>query len=164
MTPELISRALVLGGLVITLGGVGARARQYEAAIASGERLYLRTVGVDPRSIIEGDYLVFRLLPDAPEPPAPSGSLILRREEGGVATFVRYGDEAQAPDERVVRYHVRSEEPHVAPESWFIEEGTADLYRDMAFAELRLTSTGRLLLVGLADDELRRVGPGRKTW
>lgn len=160
----MISRALVALGLVAALGGVSLRAAQHEAAIASGERLFLLARGYDPRSLIEGDYLQLRLLDDTPEPPAPTGSLVLRVDGEGLAEFARYGDEAQAPSERVVRYTTRDDRANIAPETWFIEEGTADQYRGFRFLEVRLTASGRLMPVGLVNEEKQPVGPPRRPW
>jgi uncharacterized membrane-anchored protein len=163
MIPRLL---LALGGL-LTVVGVDLTVWRYETLLASGTELYLELGGVDPRSLVAGDYM--RLAPDWDAPPPPddagTGVLILRLDERRVARFARF-DEGQplGPDELRVRYHVEAGEVRLVPASWFIEEGTDTQYLGLSFARVHVAEDGTALLVDLLDAELHHLGPYHRRW
>ena len=52
----------------------------------------------------------------------------------------------------------------MASRAYLFQEGTADVYAPAKYGIMALTPSGGLALVGLADEELRRLGPAPKRW
>ena len=138
-----------------------------ERVLASGRTVLLHLAPVDPRSLIQGDYMALRYaigqeIPSLEGIPR-TGRLVLRLAPTGAATFARLhrgGD--LAPGEQLLRYRVRStgwrQELRLGAESYFFEEGTADRYAKAAYGELKVGRDGEPVLVGLRDDRLRPLG------
>lgn len=159
----------LLAGLVLVLAVVNGLVLQKELLLREGTRLFLELAPVDPRSLIQGDYmrLDYALTRDL-QPPAPDwprdGRLVVRADERGVAGFVRrdQGEPLQG-DERFLRYRIRGARMQLGAESFFFPEGQAENYSRARFAEFRVNPAGDLVLVGLRDEDLQplenRTGP-----
>jgi uncharacterized membrane-anchored protein len=91
----------------------------------------------------------------------PTGYLVIRLDEQKIGHFVRLYDEQTplATDERRLRYRKRVWDVQIGAESFFFQEGQAELYSDARYAELRLTPPGETLLVGLRGPDLEVLGP-----
>jgi uncharacterized membrane-anchored protein len=110
---ERLRKLILVAGLVLLLGGVNYTIWARERLLASGEILLLELAPIDPRSLIQGDYMAlnFRVAVDLlrGEEARPSqGQAVLKRAPDGTATFVRlHAGEALAADERLLDYRVR---------------------------------------------------------
>lgn len=151
----------LLAGLFLILAVVNGLVVQKELLLREGTRLFLELAPVDPRSLIQGDYmrLDYALTRDL-QPPAPDwprdGRLVVRADERGVAGFVRRDQgEPLEGDERFLRYRIRGGRIQLGAESFFFQEGQAGFYSQARFAEFRVTPAGVLVLVGLRDEDLQ---------
>ena len=72
MKPVTRQLALLLSGLAI-LAGINATVWRYEHAMSSGEVVLLRLAPVDPRSLMQGDYMRLNY-PRADQPRCPCDS------------------------------------------------------------------------------------------
>ena len=127
----------------------------------SGTRMYLRLAPVDPRSLMQGDYMALNYeMTNAfrQDPARKDGHLVVALDERGVARFARFHEGTPlAPGEYLLRYRVR-DRVRLGAESYFFQEGHADRYAGARYGELRVARTGDSVLVGLADDHLRPLG------
>jgi len=149
--------------LLIILGYVNYAIFQKEALTASGEVLLLEIGPRDPRSLIQGDYMALRYrmvmdLPDSETWPR-RGKLVVRKDLNNVAQFVRvHIDEPLAPDERLLNYHKRGQEIYIGAESFFFQEGEADIFAAGRYLELRVDPLGESLIVGMRNEEFELLG------
>jgi uncharacterized membrane-anchored protein len=134
---------------------------QKEGVLRSGTRMYLRLAPRDPRSLMQGDYMALNYeMTNAfrRDPPRSDGHLVVTLDPNGVATFVRFHDRTPfAAGERLLRYRSRGQ-VRLGAESFFFQEGHADLYANARYGELRVAPSGDSVLVGLADEKLKRLG------
>ena len=156
---------MLLGGLIISLGGVNALVIHKENLIATGTNLYLELAPVDPRSLIQGDYMQLdyaaaRALREIPNVPT-DGNVVLRLDERGVGTFVRLYSkgESLASDERLLRFRTREGLVRLGSGAFFFQEGHAKYYEDAKYGEFRVASSGTSVLVGLCDENVARITP-----
>ncbi len=151
---------IALAGLLI-LGALAGLVAQKERTLASGTRLYLRLRPVDPRSLMQGDYMDLRYdLARLPEGSPGDGLLAVTVDARGVGVALRRHDGgALGPAERLLRYRLRNGELRLGAESYFFEEGRAKEYDGAWYGELRVDPAGNAILVGLADERLARLGP-----
>jgi uncharacterized membrane-anchored protein len=161
-------RVAVLAGacLAIPAGLVAHK----EHVLHTGRPVYLDLLPRDPRSLMQGDYMVLRyaLEPEvlAQNPARGKGTLVVRLDERGVASLARLsqpsGDsQPLAAGEQLLRFrYVPDGDPpvRIGAESFLFEEGTADAYASARYGKLVVDAAGRSVLVGLADENLAPLG------
>ncbi len=159
-------RRLAFG--LITLAVLGAMnwlALDREEILRRGAVILLKLDHSDRRSVLQGDYMRLRfelvreiLARNASLP--RRGKLVVRLDGNGVATFVRLEDGTPlAPNERWLKFRGSGTRPRVCPESYFFEEGKADVYEAAEYAELRVDESGTAILSGLRNGRFERLGP-----
>ena len=163
-----------LAGLLVALTVVNASIAGKEALLKSGRVVYLELAPVDPRSLMQGDYMqlnyqlsaeIRRRLPERENPVAwlpklaPSdGRVVVTLDDRSVARFARlYEGGPLAAGEALLRYRVRAGELRFASDAFFFEEGTASGYENARFGRYRVAADGELLLTALCDGNLERL-------
>lgn len=153
------TRAFMLAGALLVLAAVNYSIYGKERVIGSGETIYLELAPVDPRSIMQGDYMALRfrlaetieasLLRAAPTATQRAAVVLDHRR---VATLsAATGDSALH-----IRYRIRNGTVWLGTNAYFFEEGTASRFADARYGEFRLDrSSGEAVLVGLRDVEMR---------
>ena len=160
MKPVTRHLALLLSGLAI-LAGINATVWRYEHAMSSGEVVLLRLAPVDPRSLMQGDYmrLNYEIARELTSRDAQttqnkgSDTLVIRLDAHQVATLVADGKpDRLASDERLLQVHQSERQWQIGPDAYFFEEGTGEQYEAARYGEFRLQADGKTLLVGLRDE------------
>lgn len=164
----MIRHALILLGLVASLGLVGWEVAGKEHLLATGDMLLLELGPRDPRSLMQGDYMTldYALAREvATRPGAPrTGTIIVRRDEHGVARFLRPDDGGPVAEGQYrLTYRVRDGRARIGTDAYFFQEGTANLYDAARYGEVRVAPDGTTLLVALRDAERRPLGVGAGT-
>ncbi len=157
--------AVIFGGLALALGAPAGLVAQKEYVLASGRPVLLELAPRDPRSLMQGDYMVLdykvsREHQQELEQQPRDGHLVLRLDEQGVGHFVRFDapETPLAPGEFKLRYRVRQDRVRLGAESFFFQEGHADRYAQARYGELRVAGSGSSVLVGLRDAERQPMG------
>ncbi|MDC0671606.1 GDYXXLXY domain-containing protein [Nannocystis radixulma] len=153
-----LSLALALG-----LAIPGYVVFQKEQVLASGETVLLPLAPVDPRSLMQGDYMelryaLIRELGDV-DRLAPRGTLVITRDADHVAQFVRVDDgQALAPGELRLRYAKRGSEVSLGAETFLFPEGEGPTLAAARYGELAVAPAGDSVLIGLRDEARRPLG------
>lgn len=141
--------------LVLSVTNVGIW--QKEQVLNQGTTVFVELAPVDPRSLVQGDYmtLAFALPPIADAESSPQNFVVARRGEDGIATLTRFHDRetALAPDELLIEVTRRGSRPILVTDAWFFKEGEARRWEGAKYGEFRVDRHGKAVLV-----ELR--GPG----
>ena len=148
-------RRLLIVAVVLVLGAVNWSIFAKERIKTSGERIYLALAPVDPRSLMQGDYMALRFeIADRIDPKA-SGTAPLLVESNGVVTL---NPDPNAGGLRI-RFRVRKGLVWLGTNAYFFEEGTAERYVGARYGEFRIDrASGEAVLVGLADKDLKTLG------
>ena len=151
---------------VLVFGVINALVIQKERVLANGQTVYLRLAPVDPRSLMQGDYMSLRYSDDTfPSDEAfqhSDGKIVLALNDQRVATFRRFDDgRPLLPDEILLRYKNRGG-VRITQDSFFIQEGTDYLYSGARYAQIKVTRDGENILVGLCDEQFTPLGPRRR--
>jgi len=154
---------MIRGGIVVALllvvVSVNTSIFAKERVKADGERIYLRLAPVDPRSLMQGDYMALRFEIADHISTERSGSALLQLDSRGVATL--HPDQA-GPGLRI-RYRIRNGRVWLGTNAYFFEEGTASRYDGAKYGEFRVDPvSGEAVLVGLADETLSDLGRARR--
>jgi uncharacterized membrane-anchored protein len=169
-------RNIALAALILILVVVNWSIYQKEHHLAEGKVVYLELAPVDPRSLMQGDYMalrfqlaneVYKALPKKTEPErwrhdvkASNGEVVVQLDEQNIGTFIRIHDEQPlARDEILMRYRVRNGEVKFATNAFFFQEGHAKYYQPARYGQFRVDDSGELLLVAMYDKDLNKIGP-----
>lgn len=135
-----------------------------ERLLSTGRIVLLELAPVDPRSLMQGDYMAlrFRVANDVSagrEADAGDGRIVLRLDAQGVGSFVRLDDGGPLAAEEVrMRYRIRNGQVRLASNAFFFEEGSAELYRAARYGEFRTDANGDAILTGLRSPDLAPLG------
>lgn len=132
-----------------------------ERLLRDGKVVYLELAPVDPRSLMQGDYMAlrFRLAESVPARNAVGdGHVVAALDARGIATYRRLHDgKPVESNEVLLRYRVRNGQLKFATNAFFFEEGTGARYEQARYGEFRVASDGELLLTGLRGKDLRKL-------
>jgi uncharacterized membrane-anchored protein len=149
---------------LVVLATVNFEIYKKEELLTKGTTILLELAPVDPRSLIQGDYMVLRYkiarlqaLYEAKN----EGYLVIERDANQIAQFKGIYDN-KSPLESgmlLLRFRKRGSEIRLGAESFFFQEGHAKYYENARYGELKVAPSGESVLVGLRDAELKPLGP-----
>lgn len=165
--------------VAIFLGAFSWAVAQKENQLIHGTAVILRIAPLDPRSLMQGDYMeldfdVTRAIEQAlydKHGDGDDGERIRRRPRSGlavfslnenrVASFIRLaGDEAAlAPGEIMMKYRLRADQVQLASGAFFFQEGHGAFYDRAVYAELCLDDNGNPLIVNLLNQDFEAIRP-----
>ena len=170
--------AIALVTLAVILGIVNWSIVGKEKHLADGRIVYLELAPVDPRSLMQGDYMALHFAlsdrvrqalsrsgPETAErrhPVTADGYAVVGLDARGVGTFHRlYGDDGAEPDnnEVLMRFRVRKGVVKFATNAYFFQEGQGKYFQAARYGRFRLDDKGELLLTGLYDKHLNKLIP-----
>jgi uncharacterized membrane-anchored protein len=144
-----------------------------EQQLREGKVVYLQLAPVDPRSLMQGDYMALRFaianevrraLPKIQGAhwrsniDAADGQVVVKLNDKAVASYVRiHKNEVLAADEILLHYRVRAGAVKFATNAFFFQEGQSGTYRSARYGQFRVDSQGELLLTGLYDKDLNKL-------
>ncbi len=166
---------LALGLVVLAVLNFGIY--RNELFIETAEEVYFELAPVDPRSLMQGDFMrlnyrivenlrkEFERIRSAGEIEIPAaGKIVVRLDERRVV-FLKgmWNGDPLAENERLLHYsNGGGWRVHVGSESFFFEEGQGKAYQEARYGVFKLGKDGRTILRALADENLVRIRPGVK--
>ena len=148
---SVLTRVLLLVAGIVVLVAVNGSILAKERIKRTGERIFLELAPVDPRSLMQGDYMALRFAIADQLSTESSGFAAIRLDERGVAT----PDPAPRNGGLRIRYRLRDGRVWLGTNAYFFEEGTAAKYDGARYGEFRLDrDSGEAVLVGLRDQNL----------
>jgi len=166
--------AIALISCVAVLALVNFSIAGKERLLESGKVVYLELAPVDPRSLMQGDYMALRFkiandarpamqrsqpsgvrrLPGQGDLATADGRIVAALDPSSVATYRRLDDGTPlAHNEILLRYRVREGQIKFATNAFFFQEGTAKRYEEARYGEFRVAPDGEILLTGLRGKE-----------
>ena len=138
---------------------------QKESLIAHGQPVFVPLVPVDPRSLMQGDFMTlnfllpgdsFRSSSDLQRNVRPH--VIARRGTDGVAQLLRMEDGAPlALEEFSIELSPKNGRWALVTDAWFFKEGEGERWAKAKYGEFRVAPDGRALLVGLRGENLQKL-------
>ena len=146
---------------VFILGVVNFMITGKEKHLADGRVVYLELAPVDPRSMMQGDYMAlnYRIVRNIQsamtnDDQTHDGRIVVTLDEQDIATFARVDDgQALAENEILMRYRIRSGQVKFVSNAFFFQEGQDSLYEPAKYGQFRVDAEGELLLSGLHDQQ-----------
>jgi uncharacterized membrane-anchored protein len=163
---------VVIGVMLFTIVLVNFNIYNKEMVLANGQLVYLKLAPVDPRSIMQGDYMRLRFdietylseddkkLADSNK--QSSNYFVVNLDNQSVATYSHlYKEDALAKAQVKMQYRIKHGRIYLATHAFFFEEGTASEYEKAKYGEFRVAANGELLLNSLRDESLNVLGLNR---
>lgn len=157
---------VLLAGLVLILATVNRQIMEKEEILRDGEVVLLQLAPVDPRSLLQGDYMALNyamarpVLQAADSADADDGYVVIELDEMRAATFVElYTGRTLEQGQQLLRYRKRGGMVRLASDAYFFEEGQGHAYSAARYGELRVSGDGEAVLTGLRDESGQRLGP-----
>ncbi|KAI1693200.1 GDYXXLXY protein [Ditylenchus destructor] len=163
----------ILGGLALVLVVANGGIWQREKLLATGKVVILELAPVDPRSLMQGDYMALNFAAgrevtrlrlggerkddDSVMGVEPDGYVMLTADARGVSQAVRIQPDASphANNEVPLRYRLRDNGVRIVTNAYFFPEGQAERYQVARFGELRVAENGEALLVRMLGEDLQ---------
>lgn len=169
-----VVRLWIAAALALVLGAVGSAIAKKERIRSEGTVVYLRLAPIDPRSLMQGDYMALRFalateiekgLLGVPGDEEDGRRGVLATGEGGFAFApIRLDEKGVAtlatddPAALRFRYRVRGGRAWLGTNAFFFQEGQAARYRTARYGEFRLDrESGEAVLVALRDEALKQL-------
>jgi uncharacterized membrane-anchored protein len=160
-----VPRLLILLGALLVLGALNYAIYGKEHIKTSGEIVYLRLAPVDPRSLMQGDYMALRFglvqeLEKSLDFHANQPAQAPREGEVRWANFTLAADHVASLSSTEtplkLRYRIRNNQVWLGTNAFFFQEGDAQRFSTARYGEFRVDrNSGEAVLVGLCDEALK---------
>ncbi len=154
---------IILVNLIVLLGFFTNSISKKEAMLSDGKLILLELKPVDPRSLMQGDYMRLSYAISQQEDYkniSKRGFCVVKLDTNGVASKVRIQDDRTLlnNDEYLIEYKSLGWWGiNIGAESFFFQEGEADKYEKAKYGGLKVDKDGNSLLIGLYDEELKKI-------
>ena len=156
---------MVLSTLLI-FGVVNIGIWKSEKLIEQGEVVLLELAPVDPRSLMQGDYMALRYtMADAisaqltDTDTSINGQVIVELDQQRRAKFVGVDQQQPLADGQLrLQFRLRHGQVKLATNAFFFQEGTGEIYESAKYGLFRAGQDGNLLLTHLVDEQLHPLG------
>jgi len=154
---------LVTGLLILVLVNYSIYSR--ERLLTEGSLVLLQLAPVDPRSLMQGDYMALRfqvandLRSHINKETAHDGHVVVSIDDRRIGTFARIDDGSPlGASEARMRYRMRNQQIKFGTNAFFFQEGDAQLYGRARYGEFRVDDKGESILTALRDEQLAVLG------
>ena len=152
-------KAIVIAAGLAILVLVNFSIYSREQLLTAGSVVLLQLAPVDPRSLMQGDYMALRfavaneIQSRVAKEEAHDGHVVLALDQKRVGSFARIDDgRPLAANEVRMHYRLRDKRIKFATNAYFFQEGDADLYARARFGEFRVGEDGESILTGVRDE------------
>ena len=130
-----------------------------EATLANSRQILVQLAPVDPRSLMQGDYMALNYSITGRIRDNGGKYVVVKVDDDNVATFVRQQDDKTLNDgELLLRWTTNKRgRKSIGADNYFFQEGTGDKYAVAHYGLLRVDSDGNCILVGLCDREKQMI-------
>lgn len=155
-----MQQAGIIASLALTLVVANFAIWQKETLIGTGRPVFIALAPVDPRSLMQGDYMAlnFQLPPLATLRTARRAQVVATIDHRGVAVIQRLvTNQPLAADEIVIELVQTDSGLRPASNAWYFKEGEAQRWSAAKYGEFRIDGNGRALLVNLRGPNLENL-------
>ena len=154
---------IIILNLILLLVYVNYSVREKERLLKDGQLVLLELAPVDPRSLMQGDYMALRykISEDMDyETLYKRGYCVVRIDTNGVAEKARFQNDITPLNdgEILIKYNASNRwNVNIGAESFFFQEGQAEKYVQAKYGGIKIDKNGNSLLIGLYDENRKRI-------
>ncbi len=159
------SQWVVVATVVLVLAAVTVNINKKEDLIMYGDKLLFPLAPVDPRSLMQGDYMRLRFdlatqisaklqqLNTQNTIPEYTGFAVVEKDDKGIVAFVDlYNNHNLTQDQYMIPFKNRNHQIHFTTNAFYFQEGMRKHYQQARFGEFRYKN-GEMLLVNMVDKD-----------
>ena len=155
-------KLIILVNLLALIGYFVYAVRAKEKILKEGKRILLELAPVDPRSMLQGDFMLLRYkIADFRQDTAipKRGYFVVSLDTAGVARLLRIqsGKTPLSANEYLLEYNHVGILTSIGAESYFFEEGQSARFEKAKYGALQVDAEGNTVLLGLCDDNRRLI-------
>ncbi|MEP7196359.1 MAG: GDYXXLXY domain-containing protein [Saprospiraceae bacterium] len=148
--------------LLVLLLFVNSSIYKKEQLLSKGRLILLELAPVDPRSLMQGDYMRLRYKISesfSPDSIAKRGYIVVHLEASGLAEKLRVQADKTPlnPEEYLIEYSTGNWSMNIGAESYFFQEGQSEKYAKAKYGGIKVDDNGNSLLIGLYDEMLVKI-------
>ena len=134
-----------------------------EELLKNGQLVLLKLDPVDPRSLMQGDYMALRYkISDISDNYNldKQGYCVVLIDSCGIAEKVRFQKDIVPlnKDEILIKYNISDRRNvYIGAESFFFQEGDAEKYEQAKYGGIKIDKNGNSLLIGLYDEQRKKI-------
>lgn len=157
------SGPIILLNLILFLGVFNYSVVQKEEIMADGQLILLELAPVDPRSLMQGDYmqLNYQISDDFVDNDIPiRGYCVVALDSEGVAQRSRYqkNTSPKTNGEFLIKYHIGEwNSIQIGAEAYFFQEGEGEKYEEAKYGGVKVDENGNSVLIGLYDANRKKI-------
>ena len=161
------SRLGVIVSALIILALVNLNIYQQEQQLATGNIVVFELAPVDPRSLMQGDYMALNYQIASKISQATQlenglenhdGLFVVTLNQHNLAQFDNlYQGQPLQPNQHIIQYRMRNGSVKLASNAFFFEEGRAEAFAKAKYGEFRVTPEGKILLSNMLDKDFKRI-------
>ena len=151
-----IINSLIVLNLLLVSAYILYATNQKEKIITKGELILLRLAPVDPRSLMQGDYMIlnYAVNNNIPDSIPDKGYLIFEKDSIGELHPKKFIKKLNSKHNQIaIKYQYKADDWRapikIGAESYFFEEGKAEIFEDAVYGGLRVDTDGNSVLIGL---------------
>ncbi len=153
---------IILLNLLVVMALFNKSVFDKEELLENGDLVLLKLAPVDPRSLMQGDYmrLNYAIANDVDtEKIVKRGYCIITLDSMGVAQRVRLQEKKQPLNigEYAIFYTKDNWQINIGADAYFFEEGQAEKFEEAEYGGLIVDQEGDNVLVGLYDENLKLI-------
>lgn len=154
---------IILLNLVLLLIYFNHSIAMKEELLKDGQLVLLELAPVDPRSLMQGDYMALRykISENIDYDKMPKrGYCVVELDQSGKAERVRFQKDLTPLNKGEFLIEYTSSDKwnvNIGAESFFFQEGHAKKYEKAKYGGLKINKDGNSLLIGLYDEQLRKI-------
>lgn len=161
---HIFSKSIVAGGLLLVLGVFAYSVWQKEQLLQTGEQAFIKLAPVDPRSLMQGDYMILNYAISTEintlAKKQREGLLVYTLNDAHEMILLRVAsdNEILQQGEKYIQFRYRKWRIQLGANSFFFQEGKAATFDKATFGEVRVAKDGNAILVGLRDENYQLLG------
>lgn len=154
---------IIFLNLILLLAYFNHSIANKEELLKEGQLILLELAPVDPRSLMQGDYMALRYKisegissQDIPR----RGYCVIQIDNRGIANKVRFQKNSIPLNEgeQLIKYTSSDKwNINIGAESFFFQEGQAKKYEKAKYGSVKTDKDGNSLLIGLCDEHRRKI-------
>ncbi len=157
---------IILLNLILLLGFFNYSLVKKEKILSEGKLVLLKLAPVDPRSLMQGDYMALnyeisqiRFLDYLDDNTPKRGFCVVKLDSNNVASLVRLQQtRTHESNEYIIGYNAGTwGSICIGAESFFFQEGQGSKYESAKYGGVRIDQNGNSVLVGLYDEQRREI-------
>lgn len=162
------NKYIAIATIAIALIAINININKKQDLIKNGEVLLFKLVPVDPRSIMQGDYMRLRFDLESKIVAGMDlwntentiiinhGHAIVEKDEKNIVSYVGiYKDQTIKDNQRLIPFKIRSRKVTFTTNAFYFQEGQANHFQQSEYGEFKMSKDGEILLVHMIDKDLK---------